>query len=150
LQYLLNMHNLEIICAQRIPTHGGSIRVFAARKGLHTVTPSVQTILQQEAALNRKGQIFEDFKQRVTMSKVDLYTLLKDIKQRQRLIYGVGAPSHASTLINYLGLDNNILNYVLEVKNSYKVDKYMPGTLIPVLDEAKLFKEQPEFALLPS
>ena len=52
-------------------------------------------------------------------------------------VFGVGAPSRASTLINYVGLDREIVDCVVEVKGSYKVGKYMPGTLIPVVDEAR-------------
>jgi hypothetical protein len=52
--------------------------------------------------------------------------------------------------VNYTGLDESILDCVLEVKGSYKIGKYMPGTLIPVLDEARLFADQPEYALLLS
>jgi hypothetical protein len=62
----------------------------------------------------------------------------------------VGAPSRASTLINYVGLDDGILDCVLEIKGSFKIGKYIPGTLIPVLEESKLFEDQPEYALLLS
>ena len=65
-------------------------------------------------------------------------------------VYGIGAPSRASTLINYVGLDDAILDCVLEISGSYKIGKYMPGTLIPVLEEKKLFEDQPEYALLLS
>ena len=65
-------------------------------------------------------------------------------------VYGVGAPSRASTLVNYVGLDDSIIDCVLEIKGSYKIGKYMPGTLIPVLEEQKLFEDQPEYALLLS
>jgi hypothetical protein len=52
--------------------------------------------------------------------------------------------------VNYVGLDDSMIECVLEIKGSYKIGKYMPGTLIPVLDEAKLFEDQPEYALLTS
>ena len=71
--------------------------------------------------------------------------LLRDIKARGERVYGVGAPSRASTLINYVGLDDGILDCVLEIKGSYKIGKYIPGTVIPVLDEAKLFDHLLDF-----
>ena len=52
--------------------------------------------------------------------------------------------------MNYVGLDDSIVDCVLEIKGSYKIGKYMPGTLIPVLEEQKLFEDQPEYALLLS
>ena len=65
-------------------------------------------------------------------------------------IYGIGAPSRASTLVNYVGLDDGIVDCVLEISTSQKLDKYLPGTAIPVLDEQKLYEDQPEYALLLS
>ena len=90
------------------------------------------------------------FKKNVVDSKLALYSLLGDIKRNGGRIYGVGAPSRASTLINYVGLDDGILDCVLEIKGSYKVGKYIPGTKIPVVDEARLFEDQPEYAMLLS
>ena len=65
-------------------------------------------------------------------------------------IYGIGAPSRASTFINYVGLDSALLNCVLETKMSKKVGQYVPGTDIPILDEEKLYIDQPPFVLLLS
>ena len=90
------------------------------------------------------------FRRQVSLSKLRLYALLAGIKDRGERVFGIGAPSRASTLINYVGLDDSILDCVLEVKGSLKVGKYMPGTLIPVEDESRLYSEQPEYALLLS
>ncbi len=147
LKNLLESHGLEIIHARRIPTHGGSIRVYAARKGTRPVSSAVATILQQEAEALSFDRLLE-FKNRVAESKLGLMSLLKKLKDRGARIYGIGAPSRASTLVNYVGLDANILDCVLEIQGSYKIGKYMPGTLIPVLEESKLFADQPEYSLL--
>lgn len=148
--YLLKMHGLEVIHAKRIPTHGGSIRVYASRIGKRKVQPSVAQVLADEAAGGELSKRLEDFKHRVAMSKVQLHSLLKDIIAKGQRVYGVGAPSRASTLINYVGLDRELLDCVVEITGSYKVGKYMPGTLVPVIDEDRLFEDQPEYALLLS
>jgi C-methyltransferase C-terminal domain/Methyltransferase domain/Putative zinc binding domain len=149
LQYLLAANGLEVIRASRIPTHGGSIRVYAARKGKYPVDASVQQILSAEAE-----QLTDDalarFRRGVVDSKLGLYKLLQEIHAAGEHVYGVGAPSRASTLINYVGLDEGILDCVLEIKGSYKIGKYIPGTLIPVLEESRLFEDQPKYALLLS
>ena len=75
-------------------------------------------------------------------------TLASGIRGRGEKVYGVGAPSRASTLVNYVGLDDSIIDCVLEIQGSYKIGKMMPGTLIPVLEESKLFTDQPDYALL--
>jgi len=149
LKHLLGMHGLEVIHARRIPTHGGSIRVYAARNGKYPVRPSVAEVLAAEAA-ELTPQKLRSFRSAIVQTKLDLYALLKDIKACGQRIYGIGAPSRASTLINYVGLDDGILDCVLEIQGSYKIGKYIPGTLIPVLDESRLFEDQPEYALLLS
>jgi hypothetical protein len=150
LQYLLKMHGLEAIHAHRIPTHGGSIRVYAARAGEYPVRESVSETLKAETAAGLDAEHLQGFKQRAVQSKLDLYGLLRDIKKRGHRIYGIGAPSRASTLIHYVGLDDGILDSVLEIKGSLKIGKYMPGTLIPVLEETRLYEDQPEYVLLLS
>ena len=149
LQYLLSMHGLEVIHARRIPTHGGSVRVYAARKGQYPVLPSVAQMLKEEDA-GLGAERLHAFKSRVVQSKLDLYALLRDIKKAGHRVYGIGAPSRASTLIQYVGLDDGILDCVLEIKGSLKIGKYMPGTLIPVQEESRLYADQPEYVLLLS
>ena len=150
LKYLLEKHGLEIIHAKEIPTHGGSIRVYAARKGIYPVRNTVSALLEKEkkAAIDKKNLL--KFKKRVVLSKLELHSLLYNIKKEGKIIYGVGAPSRASTLVNYVKLDDGILDCVVEIKGSHKIGKYMPGTLIPVLEESELFDKQPEYALLLS
>jgi hypothetical protein len=147
LKYLLEMHGLEIIHAKRIPTHGGSIRVYAARQGHRPVQASVAELLAVEDR-ELTWERFMDFRRRVSQSKLDLMALLRDIRANGQKVYGVGAPSRASTLVNYVGLDDSIIDCVLEIQGSYKIGKLMPGTLIPVLEESKLFTDQPDYALL--
>ncbi len=151
LAYLLAVHGLEPFHVKRIPTHGGSIRVYAARKGERAVQPSVkERLADEERAGLTSGAALKDFRARVVRSKLDLHALLAPIKARGERIYGIGAPSRASTLINYTGLDDGMIEAVMEVSGSHKLDKYVPGTRIPVLDEARLFADQPEYALLLS
>ena len=150
LKYLLEKHGLEIIHAKEIPTHGGSIRVYAARKGNYRARDSIKAILEKEKREILDRERLLEFKKKVVISKLELYDLLVDIKKQGKRIYGIGAPSRASTLINYVGIDDGIMDFVLEIKGSHKVGKYMPGTVIPVVDEAKLFEDQPEYAMLLS
>jgi hypothetical protein len=148
LKYLLESHGLEVFHAKRIPTHGGSIRVYAARKGVHSVKDTVNELIAEEAGKITTLKGFRDFKRRVVLSKIQLYQLLLDIKRSGKSIYGISAPSRASTLINYTGLDDGIIDYVLEIKGSHKIGKYIPGTLIPVVEESILYEEQPDYALI--
>ena len=150
LKYLLEKHGLEIIHAKEIPTHGGSIRVYAAKKGKYAVKGTVADILKKEEDLIIHKQNLFDFRDKVVLSKLGLHSLLLGIKKSGKRIYGIGSPSRASTLINYVGIDDGIMDCVVEIEGSHKIGKYIPGTMIPVVDESKLYEEQPEYALLLS
>ena len=147
LNYLFKKNNLEIIDVKEIPTHGGSIRVYAAKKGRYQISKNVKKQLNKEKRfLNYKN--FKEFKYQVAMSKVKLYSLINNIKRSKKSIYGVGAPSRATTLINYVGLDQDLIDCVLEVDGSYKIGNYIPGTKIPILNEKILIKEKPDYLML--
>lgn len=150
LKYLLESHGLEIFHVKRIPTHGGSIRVYAAKKSLYPVNKSVTRILAKEKGTVTNIKNLLKFKDKVVLSKLELCKLLFDLKKKGKRIFGISAPSRASTLINYVGLDQDIIDCVVEVKGSYKIGKFIPGTLIPVIDEKELYSRQPEYALLLS
>ena len=147
LNYLFKKYGMKIFHAKKIVTHGGSIRVYAARKGKFKINKSVKKILDYEKNF-LNWETFNNFKKKVVSSKLSLYSILKTLKNKGRKIYGIGAPSRASTLINYIGLDENIIDYVLEIEGSKKIGNYIPGTKIPILSEKKLFIDQPDFAIL--
>ncbi|NQT06820.1 MAG: methyltransferase domain-containing protein [Candidatus Omnitrophica bacterium] len=148
LRNLFKRHSLEIIHAREIPTHGGSIRVYAARKGIYPVEPSVSQLLKKEGPIVLKKKMLLKFNDRVVQSKLDLLSLLSGIRKKGKRICGIGAPSRASTLINYCGLNKDLIESVFEIKGSYKIGKYMPGTLIPIVEEGDGLKDSPDYLFL--
>ncbi len=147
LKYLFDKYGLKIIHAKKINTHGGSIRVYATKSKKFKINKNVKKILDLEKRyLNWKT--FNNFRKNVFKSKINLYSILKRIKNKNKKICGIGAPARASTLINYIGLDENIIDYVLEIEGSKKIGNYIPGTKIPILSEKKLFVDQPDYAIL--
>jgi hypothetical protein len=148
LKYLLEMHGLEVFHARPIPSHGGSIRVYAARKGAQKIQDSVAKMLATEPRGEAMAQRLARFRDDVVLSKLRLMSMLRDLKEKGARIAGISAPSRASTMVNYVGLDEGIIDYVVEIQGSLKIGKCMPGTGIPVVDEAKLFADQPDAALI--
>jgi SAM-dependent methyltransferase len=149
LSYLFKKFNYKIFHAKKIPTHGGSIRVYVTKNKNQKIYKSVSKILKYEKNyLSEKT--FKEFKHNVIMSKMNLYSLLKKLKSKKKLIYGVGAPSRAATLVNYVGLNEDIIDYILEINGSYKIGKYMPGTNIPILNEKIINKKKPDYLLILS
>jgi len=147
LRYLFNKYGLKIIHAKKIDTHGGSIRVYATRTNKIKIKDTVKNILNFEKKFIN-WRTFNNFKRNVVKSKLQLHSILRKLKNKNKTIYGIGAPSRASTLINYVGLDENLIECVLEIDGSHKIGKYIPGKKIPILSEKKLYKNQPDFVIL--
>jgi SAM-dependent methyltransferase len=145
---LLAMHGLEVFHARPIPTHGGSIRVYAARRGVRPVTDGVAKMLAAEPRGEAMRARLARFRDDVMLSKLRLLAMIRDLKETGARICGISAPSRASTLVNYLGLDEAIIDYVCEIAGSLKIGKCMPGTSIPVVEESRLFAEQPDCAVI--
>jgi C-methyltransferase C-terminal domain/Putative zinc binding domain/Methyltransferase domain len=148
LAHLLQMHGLEVFHARPIPTHGGSIRVYAARRGVRPVNASVGQMLAAEPRGEAMRARLDKFRNEVMLSKLRLLAMLRDLKEQGARICGISAPSRASTLVNYLGLDEAIIDYVCEIAGSLKIGKCMPGTSIPVVEESRLFADQPDCAVI--
>lgn len=139
LRNLLKLHGLNIFKVEHIPTHGGSIRIYAARdraERIHIIEPTGIAPL-----LNR-------FAAKVKDAKRNLLDTVLSIKFGPGRLVGIGAPSRAAVVINYCGLDHTLLDYVCEIDGSLKIGKYMPGTMIPVVNESVLYQDQPDYALI--
>jgi SAM-dependent methyltransferase len=158
LSALLERHGFAVWAVTRIPTHGGSIRVFAGPASQSGPAParigtdsSVEELLAAERASGLAGyEWIAPFRQRVAESRLALLQLVSGLLRGGARISGIGAPSRATTLATYTGLSQGILDSVYEIRGSRKIGKYMPGTLVPVLDEEGLYQEQPSHALLLS
>ena len=148
LTHLLRMHGLEVFHARPIPSHGGSIRVYAARAGVQPVTPSVAKMRAAEPSGAAILERLQAFAEAVMLSKLRLLAIIRELKENRARICGISAPSRASTLVNYLGLDEAIIDYVCEIAGSLKIGKYMPGTAIPVVEESRVFIDQPDCAII--
>jgi hypothetical protein len=136
LRRLLAGHGLNLMWWHPIPTHGGSFRVGArAAAPVRSKPISVEPDMAAFAAS-------------VAQCRTAIRETVADCRRTGARVFGVGAAARAATVINYCGFDVADVEVVCEVPQSDKIGHYMPGTRIPVVDEARLFDEQPEFALL--
>ncbi len=86
----------------------------------------------------------------VEAAKLALQKLLVELKQAGMPAPGIGCPGRASTLLNYCNIDPVLMPYIAEQSSSLKLGLYLPGKHIPVVDEKRLFEEQPEYAVMLS
>ena len=150
LNNLLSSHGFKIFNAKLINTHGGSIRVFASRSNEYKVSNSFKQILEKEQEFLYKENNLFSYKDIVQKQKTELLQTLIDLKNENKTVFGIGAPSRGTTLMNFCGIDSSLVSYICEIKGSHKIGKFLPGSSIPVLDEEILFKEQPDYVLLLS
>jgi hypothetical protein len=139
----------SIFDVERVPTHGGSIRVWADR-GKREVSPRVAETVQLEEELGLySGGAFTRFRDRVVASKLALLDLLVEARG-QGPIVGIGAPGRASTLLYYTGVTRELVDSIVELPGSLKIGQYTPGTHIPIVEESTLYERQPPTALVLS
>ena len=145
---LFNRFDMDVFYAERIPTHGGSIRILACKKGAYPISDSVRSLLENEKQINLNShETFDNFRNRVNNSRNKLRAILYDVKSKGYRIVGIGAPAKGTTLLNFCKIDSGILDYLVET-TELKIGKYSPGMHIKILPESKLIEDQPEYALL--
>lgn len=147
---LFERFGMEIIDVERISSHNGSIRVYAAFKGAYPKAASVAELLalEESKALHVKETLVL-FAKRVYGHRDALIALLTDARKSGKRVVGIGAPAKGNTLLNFCGITPKIVGCLLE-KSELKIGLFAPGTHIPVVGEALLYAEQPEYALLLS
>lgn len=147
---LFNKFGLEVFDAERVDTHGGSIRTLACKKGAFPIRESVKKMLAQEDAIHLNSiKTFDEFKNKVHKQKTNLNSLLQKIKSENKSIVGLAAPAKGNTLLNFCKINSNILNYLVDT-SEFKIGKVSPGMHIEIVNEEKMMKDQPDYILLLS
>jgi len=149
LDYLFNQQGMQIFGAQRIPTHGGSLRVFIKKsESSKPITKSVSEILGKENEMGiHELETYENFTNSVYKAKEQLAKLIMDLKNQGKTIAGYGAPAKSTTLLNFCGLGGDFIEYIVD-ENDLKQGLYTPGTHIPIVPPSMLDKKRPDYILI--
>lgn len=143
-------NGLTVFDVEQLPTHGGSLRVFAQRSdtGAHAHSPVVAILLQVEAQAGMTTPAFyQEFQRKAEKVKDDLVLFLIDAKRRGLKVGAYGAAAKGNTLLNFAGIRSDLLPYVVD-KNPAKQGKCMPGSRIPIVAEARLRSHRPDRILI--
>jgi len=149
LQRLFDDHGFTLEDVERIPNYGGSIRVYARKGRGRRPAAAVGDLLALEERMRcYDDEPYERFRARTESSRRALRSLLVRLHDDGQRVAGIGCPGRAVTLLTYCGVTPDLLPYIAEQSTSLKLGLFTPGTHIPVVDEARLFDEQPDFALM--
>lgn len=143
-------HGLQIFDVEELPTHGGSLRIYARHAGGGGLGSheSVARLLteEREAGLD-DPETYSGFQDRVNRIKRDLLDFLIDVKNAGKSVVGYGAPGKGNTLLNYCGIGPDFLDYTVD-RNPYKQGKFTPGMRIPILDPSRIRETRPDYILI--
>ncbi|MCD2192393.1 class I SAM-dependent methyltransferase [Actinomycetospora endophytica] len=140
---------LDLVDVELVPTHGGSIRLWARPSELHEpASPAVADVLAQEAAAGL-GTVegHAGFARDVSRIRNDLVRFLIDAADRGETVVGYGAPGKGNTLLNYCGIRPDLLAYTVD-RNPYKHGRYTPGTRIPIHPPERIDADRPDYVLV--
>ncbi|MHB1843349.1 MAG: methyltransferase domain-containing protein [Deltaproteobacteria bacterium] len=142
-------HDLSVFDVQEVPTHGGSLRVFARHKGaLPARGESVQAILETEKSAGLTTPVaYERFSEAVFRTKRLLLRFLIEQRDAGKRVVGYGAPAKGNTLLNFCGIRSDLLEYTVD-RSPLKQGRLLPGTHIPVFDPDRINETRPDVVLI--
>jgi SAM-dependent methyltransferase len=146
---LCDVVGLSIVRIDRVPVHGGSLRVYAGlpeQYASHSADALALAHEERGAGLTERRR-YERFAADVTRSRQAIVDLLEGFKAEGTTVAGYGAPAKANTLLNYCGIDTELLPYTVD-KNRMKVGLYTPGMHVPILPVSTLLERRPDYVLI--
>lgn len=147
---IFNAHGLEIYDAKELPTHGGSLRIYAAHReyGRIHMRNAVDSLLTRERDFGLEDiQLYASFSKRIQKIKLDTLRQLSEWKRDGKRIAAFGAAAKGNTFLNYCGIKNDLIDFVVD-SNPHKQGLYLPGSLIPIVNQEALWKYKPDYLLI--
>ncbi len=147
---IFNHHGLELFDVQELPTHGGSLRIFAqhSQSSVNEKRNSVAAIKEKEKSAGLLSlATYKEFESRVQETKRKLLSFLIKAKQDGKSVVGYGAPAKGNTLLNYCGIGRDFLDYTVDI-SPHKQGSLLPGTRIPIMHPDKIKETKPDFIFI--
>jgi len=144
--HLLERHGLYLNDVRRLPLHGGSVRLYAGL--VENRQASVLDLLAEEKQLGLdKAEYYRDFSDQVSALRDEVLELLASLKAKNHSIAAYGAAAKGSTLINYMGIGSDTLDFVAD-RNVHKQGRFMPGQHIEIFAAESIAERNPDYVLL--
>jgi len=149
-QTIFLANGLSIFDVEELPTHGGSLRIYAQNSdtGKQPVSSTVNNLkmCEEKAGINSL-KYYQGFQGKAEKVKLDFLDFLIHAKKDGKKVAAYGAAAKGNTLMNFAGIRPDLISYVVD-KNPIKQGKYMPGSRIPIKDEQYLKDDNPDYVVI--
>jgi hypothetical protein len=149
-QRIFATHGLRVFDVEQLPTHGGSLRIFATHEaaGHYATMPAVASLLAEERAAGLEmTDTYSAFAQRVVDVKAALLAFCVEARRAGKTIAGYGAPAKGNTLLNYCGIGPEFISFTVD-RSPHKQGKLLPGVRIPVRAPEAIMEARPDYVLI--
>ena len=147
---VLASHGLRVFDVTELPTHGGSLRVFACHRDsvLHQKTENVTNLLEREAAAGLNGgEVYHRFREQVIRAKCDVLDFLVQAHRAGKRVVGYGAPAKGNTLLNYCGVGPELIEFTVD-RSPHKQGLLLPGVRIPIRAPEAILHARPDYIFI--
>jgi hypothetical protein len=150
IERVLGAHDLMLVDAEELPTHGGSLRlhVRCRQAAPAAASPALQAMRQREAQAGLgDSATYRAFAARVASTRTALLEFLGEARRAGKKVLGYGAPAKGNTLLNYCSVTRELVPFTVD-RNPHKQGMLLPGTRLPIRDPAALIEEKPDYVLI--
>jgi SAM-dependent methyltransferase len=147
---ILEAHGLKVFDVEELPTHGGSLRVYASRveDATHAIDPRVrQVITGEEKAGLASIDGYQGFARQVQATKWALVEFLLEARRQGKTVAGYGAPGKSATLLHYCGIGKDLIAYTVD-RSPHKQGRHLPGSHIPIYHPDRIRETRPDYVLV--
>jgi SAM-dependent methyltransferase len=147
---IFNRHGLELFDVDEIPTHGGSLRIYAKHAGnsQHLISENVAKLLNKEIKAGiTSDEFYKGFQKKTDIVKTEFLNFLRNVETSGKKVCAYGAAAKGNTLLNYCGVSSAQIPFVVDA-SPHKQGKFLPGSRIPVVAEDEIKKSRPDYVII--
>ncbi len=143
-------HNLCIFDVEQLPTHGGSLRIYAGHQDAKQdyISKDVINLIAKEKEFGLLSpETYQHFSDRIKSIKDDFNSFLVDCSKSNKKVVAYGAAAKGNTFLNFCGIKKDLIEYVVDA-SPYKMGKFMPGSHLPIVNETSIKESQPDYVVI--
>ncbi len=147
---IFESQGLKMFDVEEIPTHGGSLRIYATHKEnqQQEISVNVEILLEKEISIGMNSEkYYTNFQQKALKVKLDITAFLIEQKRKNKKVAAYGAAAKGNTLLNFCGIKNDLIDFVVDA-NPHKQNKFLPASHIPVFNEEYLRNNKPDYVII--